>query len=376
MGTNCTIKKDTIAYKQIVKPGERFEIVLKNKELNIYKDTSMHITFYYDNTRDTRSMFWADTDKNGKYDLKVIGKLKGNDVFLKLNEKENDIKKVQQAIIAQFQRDKKKEQLSLINGKIENFEQSTSVGDCWALAGIKALSNTSEGAKVIKETISKDGNGNVTVKLKGVNEAYTFSIENIIKAQERLSKGDCDVTALEMALEEHRKKVLKNGNYNRALDFTGLTKATNLVASGTEHYPLEPIYLGTEKYPLRLGVLNEVMFLLTGKDGKTCINVYPVNKLYHFVKRLFGQKEQASDIDNCLSAIEKEPFRYAATTAFRYEKGAMMPLHAYSINRVFKNHLILGNPLNSSTSIPISRKDFIKNCFSIQILDTKGLTKK
>lgn len=96
-----------------------------------------------------------------------------------------------------------------INGEIENSEQGE-LGDCFFLAQINALANTEFGKTMIKNSIVDNNNGTFTVKLKGANEEYTISKQEILYAktlksdgESTYSKGDDDMVLLELAFEQH-----------------------------------------------------------------------------------------------------------------------------------------------------------------------------
>lgn len=95
-------------------------------------------------------------------------------------------------------------------GEIGSAKQGN-LGDCWLLTQINALSGTDFGRKAIKDSIKHNKDGSYTIKLKNINEEYTFSLEEVQNAIDHnmYSQGDLDVILLEMAFEKH---------YNKALD--------------------------------------------------------------------------------------------------------------------------------------------------------------
>ena len=97
------------------------------------------------------------------------------------------------------------------NGELDECVEQGDVGDCWLLSQLNALKNTDFGKKAIKEAIQKNNNGSYTVTLKGVNESYTFSSDEIqtLIDSGAYSKGDLDAKLLEMAIEKHYDAALK-----------------------------------------------------------------------------------------------------------------------------------------------------------------------
>lgn len=98
-----------------------------------------------------------------------------------------------------------------INGNIEDFAQGR-IGDCWLLAGLKALSSSEKGRQYIKEAIKDNGDGSYTITFKSYgdinNRNSDFSCvitkEELIKAREAgiYSSGDADVLLFELAMEK------------------------------------------------------------------------------------------------------------------------------------------------------------------------------
>lgn len=295
--------------------------------------------------------YYQDLDNNGKYDTKVVVSGQTKPSIFKLDEKQNNILQVQKQTWEQFNKESEQERLDAINrykkfgidinGKIDDFKQCTAenVGDCWLLAGLEKLSLPIAGQRVIKKAISQDEKGNVTVYLNGVNESYTFSPEEIIKAKGRLSTGDDDIRAIEMAVEQHRLKLIRSGKG---------------VKTGTPSEPCldKRIGNGSLEHPLNGGNGDEIVFLLTGKKSE-----YYSSSI---LKRLFDNK-YSSDISNLLSKIQNNTGKYTASVSFKQHKGEMVTNHAYSIMMVDKDYVIIVNPWDSSKEIKIKRKDFIDN---------------
>jgi len=92
-----------------------------------------------------------------------------------------------------------------IDEYIDNFGQGET-GDCWLLASISALSATESGRQVIRDSISTDEDGNITVTFKGIGISYTITPEEMIEIRNSkvYSFGDNDVLAIERATEKLR----------------------------------------------------------------------------------------------------------------------------------------------------------------------------
>ena len=89
------------------------------------------------------------------------------------------------------------------NGKIDaKFNQGEYLLDCWLISAVKSLSVNPKGQKMLKDILSADKNGNVTVRLKGVGKKYTISKEELEGSNE-LAQGDLDVRAIEIAIRRY-----------------------------------------------------------------------------------------------------------------------------------------------------------------------------
>jgi len=81
-----------------------------------------------------------------------------------------------------------------------NFKQGQT-GDCAVLSGIAAVSMDANGKKTLDDSVKANGDGSYTVKLKGTGE--TFNISKDQMADDKLSKGEPKVRALENAIKQH-----------------------------------------------------------------------------------------------------------------------------------------------------------------------------
>ena len=87
------------------------------------------------------------------------------------------------------------------DGKIDHFEQGT-IGDCWVLSGILAVTDTPEGKQLIKDTITDNGDGTYSVKFAGdpSGKTYTVTADDLNNSN---SAGDIDVAILEEAARQY-----------------------------------------------------------------------------------------------------------------------------------------------------------------------------
>lgn len=313
------------------------------------------------NAENQVSCVWVDTDKNGKYDT-LINYSSNKEVKRTKFKETKDMEKniFQKSYIKELEERKKRlieSKLSVIkiDGKIGSFQQSNITWDCWALAGIKSLADNKIGAEIIKNSISLDKeNGTVTVKLKGVNESYTFTLDEIYNklSTGQLSNfiGDDDVKVLEMAMEKHRKKSIEKFNQNRLLNLPTLLDPKNRIGDANL------------KAPLDAGASSEVFAMLTDNSVSEYFNNTALKIINPF--HLFKSTKQY------LSYIQKNSQNVVATTYFKNDVNKeIVSYHEYSIKKVDNDHVELINPWDSEKIIKIKKEDFIKNCAGFDICD-------
>jgi hypothetical protein len=107
------------------------------------------------------------------------------------------------------------------DGKIDiNNIQQKGTGDCWLIASIISATNKNQkGLDYINNMLSVDNNGNVTVKLNGVNKTYVISAEEIEKSN-HLASGDPDMRAIEIAIDKYMKELAYEAADNGNIDFS------------------------------------------------------------------------------------------------------------------------------------------------------------
>jgi len=236
-----------------------------------------------------------------------------------------------------------------ITGKIEHFEQGN-IGDCWELTGTEALANTTEGAKIIKNSISQNKKGNVTVTLGNAGESYTFTPKQIIDAKFRLSTGDDNARVLELAMEQHRLGQIKDG-YN--------------MLEENKMWQLDP------DSPLTSGCLTETISALTPTISLFAgTKAFGINALRdpnnngHTTSWIEQFSQQKNIADN-LKSVQENPKTFAATAAFLYNKKPMYSGHAYTVKSVDDYYVTLINPWYTSKEKKVLKSDFIQNCNEI-----------
>lgn len=315
-------KINSLKHNKEYKLTARDTILETEDETRLVYDNIMSIK----NDKNNTQTIWCDKDRNGSYDTMLLIDKFGKRTVKKLEESKNNVIKIQSKELTAFSKDANeyyKSQID-IDGKIGNFAQGK-VGDCWLLSGLKSLYNID--SKLISKAISRDSKGNVIVFFKGNNSKYTITPKEIYYADNRLSSGDDDVSAIELATEKYRKNLAEK---NKNIPYLKKTIKIN---------PNNPLDSGT-------GI--EAGFLLTGKDAI-----------------IVDKNEKAKFLEK----LRTNPKEFANVVDFKNTKNKIVKKHSYTITAVDKNNVTLINPWDTEKEITISRKDFISNSNEFIILN-------
>lgn len=136
------------------------------------------------------------------------------------------------------------------DGEIGSTTSSKKGNDFNVAPAIHAVANTNP--QIIKDSIHKDGKGNINVTLKGVDLTYTITPKELAKAKDsgNYTQGDDDVIALEIAMEKYG-----------AEQWGSVGLAESIIYAGTQR-------AGTTIY----GISDQqAIFLLTGQDNMCAV---------------------------------------------------------------------------------------------------------
>lgn len=186
-------------------------------------------------------------------------------------------------------------------------------GDCYLLAEINAIRNTKAGQAVLKNNIKYNSDKSVTVTLPGavkirqqyakegkkceVTGTYRITYDALKKAAglagQSYSKGDLDVIALEIAVENFRAEMVKTNKLNGNQNQGGLTaeSAVSHVSSGSDY-----LY-GGQAY--------DAGYLLTGNKATDYYygNTQRRNSVKRYTKGEYGYIKREDLPENDISAI-------------------------------------------------------------------------
>ena len=222
---------------------------------------------------------------------------------------------------------------ALPNGKIDKSFQQGQTGDCWLLAGIKSLSMTPQGKKVLDNAVKADKNGNVTVNLKGVGKKYTITARDL-KCSNELSTGDTDVRALEIAMDRYFREAVPDGSAD--IDGNTVGKALSLLGDPNK----------TKEFVGQRGVAKGIVALADS-----------------------GMKNKAA-VTGMMSYIDPSDIKAVDENG---KKVKVYNAHAYSVKEIAVDGITLINPHDTSHTLKMSLEDYITHFNLLGVTDTSEL---
>lgn len=299
---------------------------------NISKETADQEGYIFDNEmglknkKDKSKTIWTDNDRNGYYDTKEVTDKYGKKRIFKLNESANAVQKVQNEVFIPFSKKADNYYKSQVhmNGKVEAFSQGDE-GDCWLLSGIDSVSRVNQSA--IKELLSEDKDGNIVVTFKGNNKKYVVTQQEIFESKGRLSTGDDDVRAIELATEKYRKELI--------------AKKANMPF--TDHAI-------DQSDPLKGGTGSEAYKLLTGKDS-----------------------EIADDNKKFIENLQQKPNAKASVVTFKADIGSMKAQHIFTVVGADNEYVSIVNPWETKKIIKVRKDEFLNNSYKITAVPNNSI---
>lgn len=247
-----------------------------------------------------------------------------------------------------------------INREIEDFSQGTGF-DCWMISGLKSLSFSEKGQKIISDSITINDDGSYTVSFGGLKNAqYTITEKELQRAtkNEKYTTGDDDVLLMEIAFEKALKDV-KNGKYEVPDYVLSQVKYKSDVLSG--------------------GQLQTFIYLMTGDNSDVAYNCYHSDLAYdetyqqQKVKDILYGELYNTELEEIYDKIEENPEDYAAVLSVKNGGSVLGEIsvtdvdgneviladgsHAISIKSIEDDVLTLVNPWDTSSELKVEKDE-------------------
>lgn len=231
---------------------------------------------------------------------------------------------------------------------IDDFKQG-SVGDCWFLLSVKALSKSKQGKEIIKKTINPNKNGSISITFQGdkSHKVYKVSEDELINRTE-LSQGDADTRALEIAAEkyctDHKQNFKDGNNYITAFDM--LLSRDSIFETVVEGDGNETVCF--QKGSLRT---KQILIIDKQKNGRE-------------IKQMLKKKSEKPDIV-LVATIDKNDT----------DPKSFIKDHAYMVESVdYKNgKVVLIEPHDTTKRIPTDIDSFIKSFNYVSMIPENNL---
>lgn len=312
-----------------------------------------------------------DTDKNGKFDTATITKF---DEYSKSEEKldENNPKYdvqtfARNSLMALLQQDKEYHPPKVdIKGKIGKFRQSYTMGDCGLLGSTLALSFPKEGAKIIKNSVSRDGD-DFRVRLQGIGEDFIISPEEIHYSRFRLSRGSDDMRLIELTLEKDtidsaQYRLRQSKMYPGMFDENSIKQELKETIDG---YSPRSVFLRLTK-----SRVDEA----DGHNWELKADVEdpfqpPVWEHVDFSNQE-EVKQERQKTQKFLDEKMKHPDKIALYASIIVDKKIPFA-HGVGVKKVDKKNVVYVNPWDSSKKIKVTREEFMNQHFDTVFCDLR-----
>ena len=251
------------------------------------------------------------------------------------------------------------------NGDIDADFRQGQTGDCWFLSTIQALRNSPQGQALLDDSVNIDPETeNIIVNLKGVNKTYTITPQEL-EDSDKLSFGDLDVRAMEIAVQRYFKenpimgKTTIDGN-NPAIAFKLLTGFDVIQIS---NYIQNPYFL--HQLDKKNNNSDSNIFAASQQSIATGAPIFMKNK--HFYDGMLDMMQKRGTQWVFVASTKEElDKKYTADVSFKDILSgngfSLVNNHAYAIKKVDKDYVYLINPHDTSLVVKIPRADFLE-CF-------------
>ncbi|MEE3349619.1 MAG: hypothetical protein VZR09_06225 [Candidatus Gastranaerophilaceae bacterium] len=273
-------------------------------------------------------------------------------------------------------------------------------GDCYLLAEINAIRNTKHGQEILKKNVKTNSDGSVTVTLPGalvlknkykgpgceITGTYTITKQALEKAKAyagtSYSKGDLDVIAIEIAMENFHAelyKTMQNLNIKPAerTAENAYIDSSDFLSGGQEYdagfiltgqksevyhkkqfdsYSVKPYQDGEYGY-----ITREQMEQQTGFSTKAELSKGQTPEISYYT-------EDDAQLNSMLDKYAGHENELALTCSVRCAKkghgGKIVPGggHAITIVKITSDIIYISNPHHPDKIEPIPRNEFLKMC--------------
>lgn len=290
----------------------------------------------------------ADTDGDRKteyeYSQKEETSLDANNENFFISEYSKDVSSILQDAYEEVKIEKS---LDEQDGVIGDMHQR-GVGDCWLIASLKSLSLSEGGAKIIKDSITKNDDGSYTVSFPGIDSQYTVTTDEIVERRQNntCSTGDIDAIIIELAFEKARDE--KEPLMNKIRNFS--YKISDFLNKGS----------GNDT-PLTFGNLSDVMKFFTGEKTNCVINTpFTKSGIYDFYEKFQNNPDNTVAVAHFLNLDLNEENLKAEEYNGGNIKLTGFGMHVFSIVSVDDETVRIAEPGNTGISYIISKEE-LKN---------------
>ena len=244
-----------------------------------------------------------------------------------------------------------------VNGEIDEYVEQGGTGDCWLLTGVLALGSTEVGKNIIKNSITTNPDGSVTVNFKGVGVSYTISLDEIKEHDtdnnkgDSYSNGDNDMLVLELAVEK-----LKN-------DIASGKVKLNVTENSYEGY-------NGDNGEIEGGFPQQLLYFLTGEESITATAKHiraprtDSDPAQTFITESYINQIFNEALENGNTAITFG--LYDGTHSAKLTNGTdfTLPLgsggHALAVTKLTKDTVTFVNPWDSTKEYTMTWAEFAK----------------
>lgn len=257
-----------------------------------------------------------------------------------------------------------RQEISEPNGEFSPYVRQGTSSDCWLLATLLSLRETSRGREILDEMIDVNPEGSATVHFRGSGDSYTIPPEDIESrdaGNKSLASGDPDYRAVERAMILH----MQNLGDAPSRDYS------------TRHHQQE--HLENPENPLGGGWMHDQITrdLVGSETDSTTDRNQDERTLSEENLDLYASALRAGTISGLYTASRKYADRmneegFILSRGFEPQQPANINLitnHGYAISEINPDseEITIINPHNASREITLSYEEFLGVFNNIQV---------